>query len=444
MATNLSKKSVSINPLKVSQPLGGTLAMQGFYKSIPIIHGSQGCAAFIKALMTRHFRDPISIQTSALQEMNVIFGGVENLYEAIDNVIEKHDPDIISVLSTSLTEVAGDDIQANIKDYLKKNYRENKLVVGVSLPDFVGSLESGYNQTVDAIVSAVLEQTKSKVPKVRLNQRINLLVGSHLTPADVIELKDIITSYGFEVIAIPDLSTSLSGHLLEGFTPLSRGGVPLDYLEQLVTAKYTIAIGASMQPIAEKIFAYTGIPFQVFPSVTGLLATDALFTFLQSISRENVPLRYMLQRENLVDAMLDAHFYYLGSSAVVALEPDHLYSISSWLREMGVELKRLVTTHHSPVIHNLAEEVVIGDLDDLEVGANKNDVWISNSQGKQGAIRKECSYMPMGFPVYHILGAVHATSVGYRGTLELVNKVGNLLMERKEEHNHESSFFFNE
>ncbi|UTW70308.1 hypothetical protein KHA80_07065 [Anaerobacillus sp. HL2] len=64
----------------------------------------------------------------------------------------------------------------------------------------------------------------------------------------------------------------------------------------------------------------------------------------------------MLQRENLVDAMLDAHFYYLGSSAVVALEPDHLYSISSWLKEMG-ELKRLVTTYSSPVISNLTEDV---------------------------------------------------------------------------------------
>ncbi|UTW70309.1 hypothetical protein KHA80_07070 [Anaerobacillus sp. HL2] len=53
------------------------------------------------------------------------------------------------------------------------------------------------------------EKTKNRLPKVRLNQRINLLVGSHLTPVDVIELKDIITSYGFEVIAIPDLSTSI-------------------------------------------------------------------------------------------------------------------------------------------------------------------------------------------------------------------------------------------
>lgn len=433
MTTLVKHKPLSINPFKLSQPLGGTLVFQGLERSLPVIHGSQGCAAFIKSLMTRHFQEPIAIQTSALQEMNVIFGAETSMVEALDNVISKHNPDILGVLSTGLTEVAGDDLVANVKSYHNKHKLQNKLIVPVSLPDFSGTLESGYSKTVEALLTSLFEQFSHQLPKKRYGNRVNLLPGSHLTPGDVMELKEILYSFGFNVTTIPDLSTSLSGHLRQGFSPLSRGGISLERLKLVAMSSMTIAIGASMEPSAKLIEAFTGIPYQTFPSLTGLQANDEFISFLKSISRRSVPDRIKWQRDNLLDCMLDAHFHFAGRSAVVALEPDHLFSMIEWLKEMGIRLKGAVSSMATPILVQMDEEVAIGDLYDLEEMASEADLWLSNSHGKQGAARIGVPFIPIGFPIFEQLGSALMTSVGYRGTSELLVKVGNRLIEESRE-----------
>ena len=43
-------RSVSVNPLKSSAPLGAAMAYLGVADSIPLFHGSQGCTAFALVL----------------------------------------------------------------------------------------------------------------------------------------------------------------------------------------------------------------------------------------------------------------------------------------------------------------------------------------------------------------------------------------------------------
>ena len=52
----LSKKACTVNPLKMSQPLGGALAFMGVDGCMPLLHGSQGCTSFGLVLFVRHFR----------------------------------------------------------------------------------------------------------------------------------------------------------------------------------------------------------------------------------------------------------------------------------------------------------------------------------------------------------------------------------------------------
>ncbi|WP_223070347.1 nitrogenase iron-molybdenum cofactor biosynthesis protein NifN [Paenibacillus caui] len=437
MTTRKIVKPLSCNPLKISQPLGGVLAMQGIYRSMPIIHGAQGCTSFAKTLLTRHYREPIAVQTTALQEMDVIFDADRNLEEALETVLSKHRPDVIGVLSTALTEASGTDYLAKVKKFKRDHSLRDTLVVTSSLPDFRGSLESGYSLMVESIIDGLLEQTERRPGKL-IKDQINLLPGSHLTAGDVMELKEIIGSFGFEVITLPDLSTSLSGHLLTGFSPLTRGGVPLDSARQMIRSGLTIAIGSSMERPARRLKNAVGIPYRVFPCVSGLASSDEFFYFLQELSRESIPVRYRWQRESLLDCMLDAQFNYAGVSAIVALEPDHLLSAASWMEEMGVEFKGLVASYETPLLQNLDREIWIGDLDDAEQLAEGADLWISNSHGKSGAKRCGAAFMAMGFPVLDELGAYTSLTAGYRGTMELINKAGNRLIQR-EENAHESS-----
>jgi nitrogenase molybdenum-iron protein NifN len=430
MGWKCSVKPVSINPIKTGQPLGGVLALQGFYRAMPLLHGAQGCSAFIKALMTRHYREPIASQTTALHEYNVIFGGGKSLREGLDTIIDKHKPSFVGVLSTALTEVAGEDIEGELRLYRKERGLKDTLVVAASLPDFKGSMESGYAKTTEAILDGILDMVKDERPRKKSKNRVNLLVAPHLTPGDVMEVKEIISSFGLEVIALPDISTSLSGHLLTGHTPLTRGGLPLDYARHVVTAELTIVVGSCMVPSAKKLEEACGIPYKVFPGLLGLQASDLFFGFLTALSRQEVPIRYKWQREFLLDSMLDAHFVYGGKRVAVGLEPDHLYSVAGWLREMGVSPAGLVSPSASGVFDQMEEEVWVGDLGDLEDMAklNEADAWISSSHGEQGAERLGLPFYPCGFPVFDRFGASLAVNVGYRGTTEWINNLGNALL----------------
>ena len=60
------KKALSVSPLKASQTVGAALAFLGFFRSMPIMHGSQGCTAFAKVFFVRHFREPVPLQTTAM------------------------------------------------------------------------------------------------------------------------------------------------------------------------------------------------------------------------------------------------------------------------------------------------------------------------------------------------------------------------------------------
>ena len=250
------------------------------------------------------------------------------------------------------------------------------------------------------------------------------------------ELKEIIASFGLEVIAIPDISTSLAGHLLTGHTPLSRGGVPLDLLKQASASEWTIAVGASMEGAARLLEDRADIPYRLFQGVTGLAATDEFFGFLQTIGSEPVSVKYRWQREFLLDAMLDAHFVFGGKRVALALEADHLHVLESWFREMGASPELRVAAARPYPGGPLPAGTIVGDLGDLEemAAAQGADLWLSNSHGEQSARRLGIPFLPCGFPIFDRFGAGLSLSVGYRGTTDFVNRTANRLLAGERRH----------
>src|SRR5512135_2208194 len=110
-----SKKACAVNPLKMSAPIGAALAFLGLDKCMPLVHGSQGCTAFGLVLFVRHFRETIPLQTTAMNEVTTILGGLENLEQAILNIHSRAQPDIIGICSTGLTETKGDDVDGYLR-----------------------------------------------------------------------------------------------------------------------------------------------------------------------------------------------------------------------------------------------------------------------------------------------------------------------------------------
>ena len=98
------KKALSVSPLKASQTVGASLAFLGFARAMPIMHGSQGCTAFAKVFFVRHFREPIPLQTTAMDQVSSVMGADDNIIEALKTICEKNSPSILGMVTTGLAD----------------------------------------------------------------------------------------------------------------------------------------------------------------------------------------------------------------------------------------------------------------------------------------------------------------------------------------------------
>ncbi len=78
--------------LKASQTLGAALAFLGFHRAIPMLHGAQGCTAFGKVFFVRHFREPIPLQTSAMDQIAAVMGSDDNVVEGLESDLQQKQP----------------------------------------------------------------------------------------------------------------------------------------------------------------------------------------------------------------------------------------------------------------------------------------------------------------------------------------------------------------
>jgi nitrogenase molybdenum-iron protein NifN len=433
---NAANKAVTVNPLKQSQALGASLAFLGLKGTIPLFHGSQGCTAFAKVVLVRHFREAIPLATTAMTEVTTILGGEENVEQAILTLVQKSQPEIIGLCTTGLTETRGDDIEGFLKEIRKRHPELDHLaVVFAPTPDFKGALQDGFAIAVESIVKEIPQAGGIKT------EQVTVLAGSAFTPGDVQEIREIITAFGLEPIFVPDLGASLDGHLEDEYSAVTVSGTTLKQLRSLGSSTFTLALGESMRGAAKILQERFGTAYEVFSDVTGLEPVDEFLQALSVLSGNKVPEKYCRQRRQLQDAMLDTHFYFGAKRASLALEPDLLWTVVRFLQSMGAQIHAAVTTTRSPLLEQLpVKSVTIGDLEDFAELAVGSDLLIGNSNLKAIAKRLSIPLYRLGIPIYDRLGNGQFTKVGYRGTMELLFGIGNLFLEQEESSviNHES------
>ncbi len=424
----IPNKPVIVNPLKQSQALGAALAFLGLKGMIPLLHGSQGCTAFAKVILVRHFRESIPLSTTAMTEVSTILGGEDNVEQAILTLVEKVNPEIIGLCTTGLTETRGDDMERILKNFRSNHPQLDELpILLVSSPDFKGALQDGYAAAVESMVKELPQKGEIKP------QQVNILIGSAFTPGDLQEIKEIVTAFGLIPIVVPDLSASLDGHLDDSYSPITGGGTTLAQLRKIGSSAFTIAIGESMRGAAEILEKRFTIPYELFGELTGLDAVDNFLQALSDVSGVRVPEKYRRQRRQLQDAMLDTHFFFGRKQVSLALEPDLLWSTVSFLQSMGAEIQAAVTTTRSPNLEKLSvEKVIIGDLEDFEQVAVGSDLLISNSHAATISRSLNIPLYRQGIPIFDRLGIGQFTKVGYRGTMQIMFDIGNLFLEQEE------------
>ena len=428
-------KACVVNPLKMSQPIGGAYAFMGLRGAMPLLHGSQGCTSFGLTLFVRHFKEAIPLQTTAMSEVATVLGGYENLEQAILNISKRAKPKIIGICSTGVTETNGDDVEAYLKLIRSAYPQLTKLpLVYVSTPDFKGAFQDGWEKAVARMVEVLVDRPSAN--GLRDPSKVNVLPGCHLTPGDLDELRALLEDFGLYPSFLPDLAGSLDGHIPDEFTSTTIGGIDVDEIASMGRAGWTIAIGAQMQRAAEVMQTKTGVPFRVFERLCGLHPNDDFMMFLSEIRGRPIPSKYRRQRSQLADAMLDAHFHIGGRKVAIGAEPDLLFDLSGMLHDMGAQVTVAVTTTQSEVIERIrTKEVLIGDLEDLEGFAKEKhcDLLITHSHGRQAAGRLKVPFYRVGFPIFDRLGAGHQVSVGYRGTRNVIFQIANLVIAHRDE-----------
>jgi nitrogenase molybdenum-iron protein NifN len=420
-------KALSVKPLKSSSTIGASLAFMGVSRTIPMLHGSQGCSAFGKVFFVRHFREPIALQTTAMDQVSTVMGSYENVVEGIKAICENSAPHMVGVPTTGLSETQGCDIDMAVGEFRKKYPEYNLIpVVPVNTPDYTGCLETGFAKATLAMLKTLVKARKMTPRK----RQVTVLVGSHLTPGDIEEVKDLIELFGLRPVVFPDLSTALDGHLPEfDFSPLSVGGTPVDEILSLNASVATIVIGRSMNIAADWLKEETGIPDYRMDHLFGLEATDQLIMALSAISGKEVPEKIDRQRAQLQDAMLDTHFMLGMSRVAIAGDADLLYGLSKFLESIGGKTCVAVASSNAEILQEVPCDIVkIGDLEDLEqMSQGQNlDLIISNSHAVSSAEHLGIPLLRAGFPQWDLIGGYQKTWVGYRGSRQVLFDLANL------------------
>ena len=201
------RKALTVNPAKTCQPIGAMYAALGVNGCLPHSHGSQGCYAYHRSALTRHFKEPVVAATSAFTEGASVFGGQANLIQAIDNIFSVYNPQVIAVHTTCLSETIGDDIpQIIAKAKSDGKIPEGKFVFHANTPSYVGSHVTGFASMTKAMVDAFAESNGRK------GKTINLIPG-YVEPSDLAEIKRIAGVMNIATIMFPDTSGVLNGPL---------------------------------------------------------------------------------------------------------------------------------------------------------------------------------------------------------------------------------------
>ncbi len=402
-----SVKPLQVNPFKLSQPMGATLAFLGVDGCMPLMHGGQGCTSFTKVFYTRHFCEPIAIQTTAVTDaIAVLDGGDYSIVESVKNICKKVSPSLIGLHTTGLPETKGDDIGgvSSQVDYP---------LVYVNTPDYEGGLESGWALTCKAIIEQLVEPSEAVN-----DNKLVLLPHVSLQPIEVEKIKQFIEDFGFNVLALPDLSTSLDGHLGDKQASLSSGGISVEEIKMLGDAGLVISVGDSMQTSAAALLKNNpAMRHRHFAHLHGLEAPDALAELLLAETGFSAPPSPVARwRQRLQDAMLDSHFSLGQTRFLVVAEPDQIAGICQSLYDAGGQVTVAISTVDSPQLEKIrAEKVLVGDLEDAEHLADDYDLIVGNFHCEALAHRLDKGLVLRGFPNWEQVGNPLKNDVLYEG-----------------------------
>ena len=429
------------NACKLCTPLGACLAFRGVEGCVPFLHGSQGCATYIRRYLISHFREPMDIASSNFHEDSAIFGGSRNFQQGALNLTRQYQPQLIGVATTCLTETIGEDMPGLVCE-LRRNHGEAAApVVHVSTPSYRGTHMDGFH----AAVKALVEQLGCAGEK---TQAINLFPGM-VSAADLRLLKEILVDFGLDYTLLPDYSESMDGETWSQYEKIQSGGTSLAAIAATGSAQASIEFGrtlAGSETAGANLQKKFGVAGHLLGLPIGIRETDAFFAQLSSLSGRDLPQKYARERGRLVDSLIDGHKYIFEKRAIVYGEEDLVVGLTAFLCEIGVKpvlcasggnSRQFETALRAAAPMLPSDTVIRGSWDFAQTAELapelKPDFLLGSSKGYKIARSLDVPLIRVGFPIHDRVGGQRVLHLGYRGAQELYDRIVNALLEAKQD-----------
>jgi nitrogenase molybdenum-iron protein beta chain len=442
------RSALTVNPAKTCQPIGAMYAALGIHRCLPHSHGSQGCAAYHRSTLTRHYKEPVMAGTSSFTEGASVFGGQANLVQAINNIFTIYEPEVIAVHTTCLSETIGDDIP----QIIAKAREDGKIppghyVIHANTPSYVGSHVTGFANMVKGMVDYFAEANGHK------EGRVNIIPG-YVEPCDMEEIKRLCRKLGVPVIMFPDTSNVLNSPQTGRFSMYPAGGVTVAELKEVGGSMGTVALGPlASGAAARSLDAKCKVPCEILDLPIGLKATDAFIDTLRQIAGVTVPDSINIERGRLLDVITDMHQYFFGRTVALAGDPDQLISLTQFLVDIDMWPIHIVTGTPGKKFEKKILEITKDVPHPVNVKAGgdmfllhqwiKNapvDLLMGNTYLKYIARDEDIPLVRFGFPILDRIGHSYFPTVGYRGGLHLLEKILDALLDRMDRDAPEESF----
>ncbi len=339
---NLAREALVVNPAKACQPLGSTFAAAGFDKTLAFVHGSQGCVAYFRSHLSRHFKEPSTMVSSSMTEDAAVFGGLTNMVDGLANAYALYKPEMIAVSTTCMAEVIGDDLNSFIEQAKTKgSIPEDFDVPYAHTPSFVGSHITGY----DNMMKGILEHFWDEAERTE-TATVNIIPGfDGFAVANNREIKKMLEAMGVEFTILSDVSEVYDTPA--GDFQMYSGGTSKDATKAALNAKATISL---QQYCTTKTLEYIkgkGQETVALHYPIGVAATDEFLMKVSELTGKDIPEELTKERGRLIDAMADSMSWLHGKSYAVYGDPDFCLSMTRFIMETGGEPKHVLCTNGS-------------------------------------------------------------------------------------------------
>jgi nitrogenase molybdenum-iron protein beta chain len=429
------RKALRINACKTCQPVGAMYAALGVHNCLPYSHGSHGCVAYHRTVLTRHFKDPIMAASSSFSEGACVFGGKSNLKTGIKNVFDIYNPDIIAVHTTCLSEVIGDDLRAFIKEF---DIPEDKTVVYCHTPSFKGSHVDGYVSMMNGFIEQITKTEADPTGKLAI-------FPAWSEPGDLREIKRMLNLFGIDFTMFPDQSGVVDAPMKDHYEMFPEGGTTLEEIAALGGASKVLGLGPwTMSQTTDTLNKKCDVPAEVLPYPIGIANTDKLVMALAEFSGKDVPHELEVERGQLVDLMVDCHIWTSQKTCAIFGDPDYILGTTELALELGMIPKYVLTGTPGKTFPKMVEEIFerygvqdqcqafqFDDLFHLHqlIKNDPVDLLIGTNYGKQIARAEDIPFVRAGWPILDRYGHYLFPTVGYQGGMRFVERIVDQLLD---------------